>query len=155
MMDILKKFLKSDGYSFIEIFIVIIIISLISTMLLVNSNKISTTIFESKKNLSIKHDLIKLRIVLKNECQKVTPPWFINAIPNEITKESMKIFYYRGDKDQFLEILTLDSGTTVKQGDLILFHSENIKGNFAVSNNLLSFTFEDYSFVFNFGVVIA
>lgn len=154
-MNILKQFSRNEGYSFIEIFIVLIIVSLISTLLLVNSNKITSTINKGKENLQIKHDLIKLRIVLEKECQKIQPIWFSSSIPHEYNGNNIKIYYYNGDKDSYLEILKTVDFIQINHRDNILFYSEQINGNFSISNKYLGFTFKEYNFKFNFGVIIA
>lgn len=155
MTRILKSFSRSDGYSFIEIFIVLIIVSLLSSLLLVNGNKITGIINKGRHELNVKYDLIKLREILGNEAKNVTPPWFLKTLPIEIEKDEIKISYYNGDKEDFLIIIKNEKGISVRNNDDILYSSSILNGKFTVTNSYITYTQDKYNFIFSFGVFLA
>lgn len=151
MTRVLKKLSQSDGYSYIEVFIVLLIFSLVGTLLLTNQGKLFTIANKSKVRLEEKSQILSLRTTLKDEVQKIAPPWFISSIPYEVGSTTIKIFYYNGVKEDYLLIDT-NKGIRISNSSEELVYFPELEGTFSITTSSVNYSYKDYKLTFYFGV---
>lgn len=155
MMKPLKKLSSDEGFTFIEVFITVIIIAILSSIILINSTTILNSINQGKRDLSYKYQLINLRLLLKKEASNILTPWFLREYKVEEINSGIKIYYYNGDKESYLELTALEEGVVIKNDDNILFSSTNLKGEFIFKESFIVYKDGDREFIFPLGVFIA
>ena len=147
---------RSDaGYSFIEVFIAILIIALISSIIYINSSRILESIGKGSRELSRRYDLTNLIVILDREAQRVTTPWFLNSHKVEKSGSSIKLYYYNGDVDSYLLLESGEHGITISNSSSTLFSSKNLIGSFTIEGSTIIYTQGDIELKFQLGVTLA
>lgn len=155
-MKILKILSRNEGYTFIEVFISLILIGLISTIIATNYGIITNRLNRGRDNLIISYEQLCLKLIVSNECQKIKPPWFLRRYEVIRTGGSIEVFYYNGIKEDSLKISFLEGdGITVSGGGVSVYHSENLEGSFEFSGTEIIYTEGDILLRFPFGVFLA
>lgn len=155
MTKVIKKFSNSDGYTFIELFMTILIIALISSVIYTNSSTITDSMIKSKNHLASKYDLIRLKLILGEETQKITPPWFMKEHKIINNGNSVDIYYYNGNKDDYIRILSSENGISILINESEIFNSSNLKGEIKIDLNYIIYSDIDNEIIFPFGVFFA
>lgn len=145
---------NDNGYTFIEIFIVILIIGLISTVIFTNSSKIQGLMDNTRVTLQEMDELLSLQLIVSSEAQKIKPPWFLKEY--KYTKEDnlLRVNYYIGDMESELILDSSNGEITITSTAGILFHSNKLQGSFNISDNFIVFTHEKLELVFPLGVFL-
>ncbi|MGL1892033.1 MAG: hypothetical protein OCD02_10420 [Spirochaetaceae bacterium] len=154
-MKALKILYNDKGYTFIEVFITVLIVSLISTVLYTNSNQILTSLNKGTHNLKRSYDLLNLRHTLFFEAQNIMTPWFYTE--HSIVQEQgfIEVFYYMGLPDYSIKISSSESGTFIYINDNIIYESKYLVGSFTITESAIKFVSEDIEFSFVLGVILA
>ncbi len=155
MMKRLLNILNDDGYSFIEVFITLLIVCLISTIILLNSNTITKSINDSNLVLAEKNDFIQLRIILKEEAEEIIHPWFLKEYKVVLNSETLDIYYYHGDKNRCLTLYSGVNGVEIRDKNSIIFKSLILKGKFTFEDSLVTYADENGTIYFTLGVILA
>lgn len=145
MKKVFRIFLNDEGYTYIETFITIIIVLLISTVIYTQAEGINSFIKSSRGDLQATYDNLKLKVTLLEEVQNIRPPWFHNENNIEETDEYLRLYYYNGDPIQYLEFSTSE-GVLISSSDSILFQSTLCNGTFSFVNNILLYEDNKYNF---------
>ena len=147
---------RSDaGYSFIEVFITILVIALISSIIYTNSSKITESIGKGSRELSRSYDLTTLIVTLDREAQRVTTPWFLNSHKIEEDGSGIKLYYYNGDVDSYLLLESGENGLTISNSSSTLFRSKNLIGSFTFDESIIIYTQDGIELKFQLGVILA
>lgn len=144
-----------EGYTFIEIFITILILGLISTIIYVNGSTILNSITKGDEELKTSYALTTLILTLNSEAQNITPLWFLDEYKVETEGDSLKIYYYNGDKNKVLSLTSNDSGVTISNNRGILFYSELLTGNFSFKESKIVYSLNERILTFALGVTLA
>lgn len=155
MKCLLQNFSKNEGYTFIEIFIVILIMGVISTVIYTNISTISVSVSQSRHNLAKYNDLLNLKIVLDQEIQNIKPPWFLKEYKFDLKDNYLEIFYYLGKKENSLLFEYSDECICIKYNESVIFESENLNGKFFLEDNKLYYIDNDRTLTFQLGVSFA
>lgn len=151
MMKTLKKLSSDKGFTFIEVFIAVVLIGILSTIILISSNRIVSSMNQGKENLDKRYQLLSLRLLLKKETQNIINPWFLKDYKIEDSKDGIILYYYKGNKDSYLELQSNEVGVTIITDDETLFASDTLKGKFTFEDNCIIYKFEDIMFIFPLG----
>lgn len=152
MIKKLRIFWKNEGYSIIEIFFLLFFISIVSTIIYTHISSISNAIYKSKNKLDMNYDLIRLRLLLTKECQRISPPYFLKNHKSMVDKDILNIYFYNGIKNECLTLTTSNNELNIYVNNKIIFKSKNIKGIFIFEGNYILYQDNDYEFLFSFGV---
>lgn len=153
MMKILKNFSKNEGYSFIDIFILLLFISLISTIIYTNSTDITRATSKTLYILNSNYDLLRLRVILTKECQSIKPPYFIGKHLYTKKLDSIDVYYYNGYKEQYLTIEINKDKLKIYTNSSLIFSSSNLFGTFTLEENYLNYVENNIKFSFPLGVI--
>lgn len=130
MNRVWKIFSRSDGYTYMETFITIIILGLITATLYTQYSRIEEFLLMGQKELQLHSDNLNLRLVMLEEVQKIKHPWFLKEYLLEEEEGVLKLFYYKGDPELFIDFIYGDDGIIISNSDGILFQSEHCNGSF-------------------------
>ncbi len=151
---IFKICLKDDGYTFIEIFLLLLILGVISGIIYTNTKSISLFTTESQNELLIKNDLLNMRLLLQEELQKVQHPWFLRDYELIEDIGSIEIFYYTGLKDASLLLEYGDEGLWISGNGEHIFQSVNLKGSIQFSGGFITYSEENFIITLPLGVIL-
>lgn len=155
MIKLLKNISNDDGYSFIEVFVAVILIGIISTIIYINGSQITDSITQGKNSLNKKFDLISLKLILKDESQKVRTPWFNKEYLYKSSENELILYYYNGNKDKYLKMETTDYGVKISSDTDIIYSSDKLTGTFSLKGSYITYKDEDRTFIFPLGVILA
>lgn len=153
-MIVLKKLRNNDGYTFIEIFMVLLIISLVSTIIYTNINKITDSINKSKVKLDSKYNLLKLQLIVSEELQKVKTPHLLNEHLIILESDCIILYYYEGDKESYIKLESMEEQINIYIGELLLSSFYNLKGMLILKKNYVIYKEDDFEMIFPLGTFI-
>lgn len=151
----LKNISNEDGYTFIEIFVAVIIIGIISTIVIINSSQITDSITQGKQSLSKKMNLITLKLVLKEEAQKINTTWFLKEHVYESNENKLIVYYYNGSKEDFLTLESTDYGIKISNSDGVIYSSNKLNGTFSIDGSFIMYKDDERTLSFPLGVFLA
>lgn len=151
----LKALSNSEGYTFIEVFLTLIIVAAIGLIVTINSHTIKESITKGKKRLNYKYQLLTMRILLKNEASKVVNPWFSKDYIIEKDSESLTLYYYNGDPEETLRLSNNNNGILIETGKKVIFKSNLLKGKFELERGYIIYLDNDIEFIFPLGAFLA
>lgn len=146
MKKVWKIFSQSDGYTYIETFITIIILGLITATIYTQYNKIENFLLKGQNKLQIHADHLNLRLILLGEVQEVRTPWFYKEYKIDEEEGNIKLYYYRGEPELYLDITFNDDGITISTTDELLFQSKYCKGSFKFEDGTLYYRDENFPY---------
>lgn len=150
-MKTLKKLSTDEGFTFIEVFIAVVLIGILSTIILISSNRIVSSMNQGKENLDKRYQLLSLRLLLKKETQNIINPWFLKEYEVEESKDGIILYYYKGKKESFLELQSSEAGVSIITDEETLFSSDVLKGKFTFEDNYIIYKFNETVFIFPLG----
>ncbi|QEN05060.1 hypothetical protein EW093_10180 [Thiospirochaeta perfilievii] len=154
MKSLFKIFFKDDGYTFIETFITILILGLLSTIIYINSSTIQSFTSSSVDKLIVKNDLLHLKLLLKEEASRVKQPWFLSQYNYTLEGGILTLNYYNGLKNNTLIITTGVEGIIVESEKKALYSSKNLTGDIDFKDGFILYTQDNIEFKFPLGVII-
>lgn len=146
MKKVWKIFSQSDGYTYIETFITIIILSLITATLFTQYSDIKEFLVKGQLELQSHYEKMQLRVVILEEVQKIRNPWFMKEYNLEEEEGKLKLYYYLGDPELFLEFQYGEGGVTISSKDGYIFQSETSLGSFEFKKGVLYYLDEHYPY---------
>jgi len=154
MKSLFKIFFKDDGYTFIETFITILILGLLSTIIYINSSTIQSFTSSSVDKLIVKNDLLHLELLLTEEASRVKQPWFLSQYNYTLEGGILTLNYYNGLKDNTLIITTGVEGIIVESEKKAQYSSKNLTGDIDFKDGFILYTQDNIEFKFPLGVII-
>lgn len=154
MKKIFKICLKDDAYTYIETFLLLLILGVISGVIYTNTRSISIFTTKSQNELMVKNDLLNMKLLLHEEIQKIQHPWFLKEYEFIEDTGSLEMFYYKGLKDQSLLIEFGENGLRISGNGEDLFLSPNLKGTFSFSYGFILYKEEEIILTFPLGVIL-
>ncbi len=154
MKKIFKIFLKDDGYTFIETFLLLLILGVISGVIYTNTRSISLFTTKSQNELMVKNDLLNMKLIMLEEIQKIRHPWFLKEYDYLEDTGTLEIFYYTGSKEISILFEYGENGLRVTGNGEDLFLSTNLKGSISLNDGFITYKQEDIILIFPLGVIL-
>lgn len=153
MKRIIRLFSRSDGYTFIETFIYMLMTLILSGIIYSNSSRISTYISANRDELLSHYNLLKLNLTLKSEISRVKPPWFLSGYNENLSDNRIELPYYKGVRESILILEKDEKSITLTAGN----SSETfnyLDGALEFSNGFIIYRERGIKLIFPLGVII-